>query len=197
MFTVRQCRVEEDGDLVSVCQRHSLTLQSWKLSWNSLHIECNDTGSLSEWYPTFPQDIIPSSCCPFAALLKIRSYLLPNDPGSYPRRPEFNLFSPKLRNQLRSAFFWVITQRVAVIPYRRFGTIYRCQLQGLIKQNLLGSWDLRIGTDRLSRNVVKKLQLLAAVIIQKSAFLSYFVPEALNHAPPNQSISVFDITDME
>jgi hypothetical protein len=28
--------------------------------------------------------------------------------------------------QMRSAFFWVITQRVAVISYRRFGTIYQC-----------------------------------------------------------------------
>jgi len=26
---------------------------------------------------------------------------------------------------LRTAFFWVITQRVVAIPYRRFGTTYR------------------------------------------------------------------------
>ena len=29
-----------------------------------------------------------------------------------------------------TALFWVITQRVAVIPYRRFGTTYRSHLQG-------------------------------------------------------------------
>jgi len=28
---------------------------------------------------------------------------------------------------VKAAFFWVITQRVVAIPYRRFGTIY---LQG-------------------------------------------------------------------
>jgi len=26
---------------------------------------------------------------------------------------------------MRTALFWVITQRVVVIPYRRFGTTYR------------------------------------------------------------------------
>jgi len=31
---------------------------------------------------------------------------------------------------LRTALFWVITQRAVVIPYRRFGTVYRSSLQG-------------------------------------------------------------------
>jgi len=39
---------------------------------------------------------------------------------------------------LRTAFLWVITQRVVVISYRRFGTTYR---------------SLNMGPDRLSRNV--------------------------------------------
>ena len=30
---------------------------------------------------------------------------------------------------MRTAFFWAITQRVVVIPYRRFGTTYRYYLQ--------------------------------------------------------------------
>jgi hypothetical protein len=30
----------------------------------------------------------------------------------------------------RAAIFWVITQRVVVISYRRFGTTYRSHLQG-------------------------------------------------------------------
>ena len=30
----------------------------------------------------------------------------------------------------RTAFLWVITQRVVVISYRRFGTTYRSLLQG-------------------------------------------------------------------
>jgi hypothetical protein len=31
---------------------------------------------------------------------------------------------------MRTALFWVITQRVVVIPYQRFGTTYRFYLQG-------------------------------------------------------------------
>jgi len=31
---------------------------------------------------------------------------------------------------LRSALFWEITQRIVVIPYRRFGTSYRSHFQG-------------------------------------------------------------------
>ena len=31
---------------------------------------------------------------------------------------------------VRTALFWTITQRVVVIPYRRFGTTYRSHLQG-------------------------------------------------------------------
>jgi len=33
--------------------------------------------------------------------------------------------------QMRTALFWVITQRVVVISYRRFGTTYRSYPQGL------------------------------------------------------------------
>jgi len=35
-----------------------------------------------------------------------------------------------LKDVLRTALFWVITQRVVVISYRRFATTYRFQLQG-------------------------------------------------------------------
>jgi len=31
---------------------------------------------------------------------------------------------------LKTALFWVITQRVMVIPYQRFGTTYRSYPQG-------------------------------------------------------------------
>jgi hypothetical protein len=50
----------------------------------------------------------------------------------------------------RSAFFWVITQQVVVIPYRRFGTTY-----GALEY-------LEDETDRLYQNVGEKLLLLAA-----------------------------------
>jgi len=33
-------------------------------------------------------------------------------------------------NRQRSALFWYITLRIVVIPYRHFGTTYRCHLQG-------------------------------------------------------------------
>ena len=36
----------------------------------------------------------------------------------------------KTYHPLRPAFFWVITQRVVGISYRRFGTTYRSHLQG-------------------------------------------------------------------
>jgi hypothetical protein len=34
------------------------------------------------------------------------------------------------KTKLKIALFWVITQRVMTIPYRRFGTTYRSHLQG-------------------------------------------------------------------
>ena len=49
----------------------------------------------------------------------------------------------------RSALFWYIAHRTVINPYRRFGTNYRSHLQGL-------------RTDRLSRNVGKKIPLYAA-----------------------------------
>jgi len=38
-------------------------------------------------------------------------------------------FVTKFSQTLRTAVFWFITQRVMVIPCRRFGTIYRSHLQ--------------------------------------------------------------------
>ena len=35
----------------------------------------------------------------------------------------------KQASKPRTALFWTITQRVVVIPYRRFGTTYRSHLQ--------------------------------------------------------------------
>jgi hypothetical protein len=42
----------------------------------------------------------------------------------------------------RTALFWVITQRVVVIPYRRFGTNYRSHPQG---SSFFYSWAPRMG----------------------------------------------------
>ena len=39
---------------------------------------------------------------------------------------------------MRNMFFWVITQRVVVIPYRRFGTTYNSYLQKPLKMGTLG-----------------------------------------------------------
>jgi hypothetical protein len=65
--------------------------------------------------------------------------------------PPFHILS-----QLRTALFWVITQRVVVISYRRFEKTYRSHPRG---SRVLNPED---GNDRLSRNVRKKLPLLAA-----------------------------------
>ena len=56
---------------------------------------------------------------------------------------------------MKTAIFWVVTQRVGVISCRRFGTTYRVPSSGL----KLTPED---GTDKWSRNVGKKLPLLAA-----------------------------------
>jgi len=58
---------------------------------------------------------------------------------------------------LRTPLFLVITQRVVVNYYRRFGTTYRSHPQGEF-----GFLNPDARTDRLSRNVGKKLPLLAA-----------------------------------
>jgi hypothetical protein len=54
---------------------------------------------------------------------------------------------------MRTALFWVIKQRVVLIPYRRFGTTSGSHPQGK---------NLEDGIDRLSQNVGKELPLLAA-----------------------------------
>ena len=58
---------------------------------------------------------------------------------------------------MRTALFWVITQRLVVIACRHFGTTYGSHFKGL-----LGVLTLEDGTNRLSRNVGKKVPLLAA-----------------------------------
>jgi hypothetical protein len=71
--------------------------------------------------------------------------------------------SDKLVLSIRTALFCVITQQVAVISYRPFGTTYRSHLQGSIRVKILfGLLTIENGTDRLYRNVGKKLPLLAA-----------------------------------
>jgi len=57
---------------------------------------------------------------------------------------------------MRSALFWDITQRTAVISYRRFGTTYRSPLRGSKNPR-------RKGPKWLSRNVGKDLPLYAAL----------------------------------
>ena len=62
---------------------------------------------------------------------------------------KLNRMYQKTDRTLRTALFWAITQQVVVIYYLRFGKTYRSHLQGQ-------------RTDRMSRNVGKELQLLAA-----------------------------------
>ena len=49
---------------------------------------------------------------------------------------------------LRTAHYWVFTQRVVVIPYRRFGTTYRSHLQ---RVENLDYWTLLRGGSLISR----------------------------------------------
>ena len=63
---------------------------------------------------------------------------------------------------MRTALFWVIAQRVVVICYRRFGTNYRSHIQETGIPEPKGFLTPEDGTGSLSRNVGKKLPLLAA-----------------------------------
>jgi hypothetical protein len=64
---------------------------------------------------------------------------------------------------VRTAIFWVITQRVVVISYHRFGTIYRVPYSGVCHET-----SLKITTDPCVRT-------------QKNAVVIYFVEEDWNH----------------
>jgi len=59
---------------------------------------------------------------------------------------------------MRTSLFWDITQCTVVISSRRFGTTYMSHIQ-VSKMFFLTPED---GTDRLSRNISKKLPLLTA-----------------------------------
>jgi hypothetical protein len=61
---------------------------------------------------------------------------------------EFVEFQASAAKQIRSAVFWVISQRIVVIPYICFGPTYRMRLQG--------------ENDSLARNVCKELLLCSA-----------------------------------
>ena len=63
-----------------------------------------------------------------------------------------------LKPRMRAALFWVITQRVVIIPYQWFGATYRSHLQG--SRN--GLLTLKKGADGLYRNFREELPLLAA-----------------------------------
>jgi hypothetical protein len=62
---------------------------------------------------------------------------------------------------LKTAVLWVITQRIAVIPYRRFETTYRVPFSGAKNQYSFGFSSPEDGIDLLYRNVGKQLPLLA------------------------------------
>jgi len=63
---------------------------------------------------------------------------------------------------MRTVPFWVITKRVVVITYRRFGKPFLTP---------------EIGPDRLSRNVDKKCNTARCAITQNSAVLVVQLPE--------------------
>ena len=63
--------------------------------------------------------------------------------------------------QMRFELYGAITQRVMIIPYRRFGTTCRSHFQG---KDRLTHLSLEDGTDRLSRIVGKQLPLILMYI---------------------------------
>ena len=85
--------------------------------------------------------------------------------------------SHSLTYKLRTALFWALTQGVVVIN-RRFGATYRSHLQG--SRNFLDSWPLKMGPDRLSRNIGKELPA-RCVINQRGTVLVVFAAEVKLH----------------
>jgi hypothetical protein len=62
-------------------------------------------------------------------------------------------------HSMRTAVFWVVTQRLVLVPYRHFGSTYRFHLRGSGATNSFGFLKREDRTDRLSRNVGRKLLL--------------------------------------
>ena len=85
--------------------------------------------------------------------------------------------SHSLTYKLRTVLFWALTQGVVVIN-RRFGANYRSHLQG--SRNFLDSWPLKMGPDRLSRNIGKELPA-RCVINQRGTVLVVFAAEVKLH----------------
>ena len=57
---------------------------------------------------------------------------------------------------MRTAKFIVITQRIVVTSYKRFGTTYRCHLKGqelVVNSYRRFATTVEVGTDMLSRYV--------------------------------------------
>jgi hypothetical protein len=82
----------------------------------------------------------------------------------------------KVRIQIKSALFGNITQRPAVIPYRRLGTNCRSYLQGSVD-----FLTVEYGTDRMSRNVGREFTTLRCIISQTNTNRMYIAAKAWNH----------------
>jgi hypothetical protein len=65
---------------------------------------------------------------------------------------KYALFHASATKQKRTALFWVMTQRVVGIYYRRFGTTYQLNLQ---RSRILGSRPLRTGKIGYSETSVR------------------------------------------
>jgi hypothetical protein len=80
---------------------------------------------------------------------------------------------------VRTFLFWVITQRVVVISYGRFGTNYRSHLHVSGIQKVFDSWLLKMGPlvypEMSERNYHYSLR--------NNPVLIYFAKEAWNQAP--------------
>jgi predicted alpha/beta hydrolase len=86
-------------------------------------------------------------------------------------RSERNLILVQKDNHLRTALFWVITQRIVVSSYRRFGKTHRSHPQNNPILEFRG-WDRYVVPIRLL-----ELTTTRCVITQKSANLRYLMAE--------------------
>jgi len=78
---------------------------------------------------------------------------------------------------MRTALFWVITQQVVVIPYRRFGTTYRSYIQGSgIKKTSGKNYNHSLRNDPEASNHAfsYRFEVLSSEICQRIQRLSPF-----------------------
>jgi hypothetical protein len=98
---------------------------------------------------------------------------------------------------MRPAFFWVVTGRIAAIPYQSFGTTFRSHLQGLRnpREKLLGFLDPWIWDRKFVPKLWSGITAIRRATTQKNAELTLhciIFPQRFQHRLSWDRIRVSD-----